>query len=227
MNKKVLTVIIIVLVTAVVIPISIYTISPLFTSNTVNEPLPTTAAIVNKNSASQEYQKFISMNEQDRMNAAKQMSQRQKNMVMVGAGQINNTINEKAMTTGTIKEQQQQVQSNATTTTTTSSKIRADAFIGAGDGFHNAQGLAKVIPIGGGNSVLRLENFKSTNGPNVHLYLSTDKAASNFVDLGRLKANNGNQNYNIPDRTDLSKYNMILIWCKDFSVLFGSAELKL
>ena len=69
--------------------------------------------------------------------------------------------------------------------------------------------------------ILRLENFKSTNGPNVHLYLSTDKAASNFIDLGRLKANNGNQNYNILDGTDLSKYTMVLIWCK-ISLLFGS-----
>jgi flagellar basal body-associated protein FliL len=110
MNKKILNVIIIVVVAAVVIPIGIYTISPLFTSNTVNEPLPTTAAIVNKNSASQEYQKFISTNEQDRTNAAKQMSQRQKNMVMIGAGQINNTINENAMAPGTIKGQQQQQQ---------------------------------------------------------------------------------------------------------------------
>jgi Electron transfer DM13 len=221
MNKKILTVIIIVVVAAVVIPIGIYTISPLFTSNTVNEPLPTTAAIVNKNSASQEYQKFISMNEKDRTNAAKQMNQREKNMVMIGAGQVNNTVNENAMEQGTIKGQQQQ--SNATTT---SSKIRTGSFIGAGDGFHNAEGLAKVIPLGDGNSVVRLESFKSTNGPNVHLYLSTDKTASNFIDLGRLKANNGNQNYNIPHGTDLSKYNMVLIWCKDFFVLFGSAELK-
>jgi hypothetical protein len=150
------------------------------------------------------------------MNAAKQMSQREKNMVMIGAGQINHTIN--AMTPGTIKQQQV----NATIT----SKIMTGSFIGAGDGFHNAEGLAKVIPLGDGSTVIRLENFKSTNGPNVHLYLSTDKTASNFVDLGRLKANNGNQNYNIPDGTDLTKYNMALIWCKDFSVLFGSAELK-
>jgi hypothetical protein len=100
-------------------------------------------------------------------------------------------------------------------------------FIGAGDGFHNTEGLAKVIPLGQGSIVFRLENFNSTNGPNVHLYMSTDKAASNFVDLGRLKANNGNQNCNIPNGTDLVKYNMVLIWCKDFSVLFGSAELKI
>ena len=219
MNKKILTVIIVV-VAAVAIPFGIYTISPLFISNTVNEPLPTTttAAIVNKKAAVQEYQKFISMNEQDRMNAAKHMNQTEKNMVMIGADQINNTINENAMTLGTIKQQQV----NATIT----SKIRTGTFIGAGDGFHNAEGLAKVIPLGQGSIVIRLENFKSTNGPNVHLYMSTDKAASNFIDLGRLKANNGNQNYNITNGTDLVKYNMVLIWCKNFSVLFGSAELK-
>ena len=221
MNKKILIVIIIIVVAAVAIPFGIYTISPLFTSKTVNEPLPTTAALVNKNAASQQYQKFVSMNEQDRINAAKQMSQREKNMVMIGAAQINNTINENAMTPETIKQQQQQ-QSN---TTTTASKIRTGSFVGAGDGFHNAEGLAKVLPLGDGNTILRLENFKSTNGPNVHIYLAIDKAASNFIDLGRLKANNGNQNYNIPDGTDISKYSMALIWCKDFSVLFGSAQL--
>jgi hypothetical protein len=194
----------------------------LFTSSTVNEPLPTTAAIVNKNTASQEYQKFISMNEQDRINAAKQMTQRQKNMVMIGAAHLNNTMNENVViSAGTIDKQQ----SNATSTS--ASKIMTGSFIGAGDGFHNAEGLAKVIPLEDGHTIIRLENFKSTNGPNVHLYLATDKAASNFIDLGRLKANNGNQNYNIPNGTDLAKYNMALIWCKDFSVLFGSAQLRI
>src|ERR671939_1717441 len=93
MNKKVL-IIIIVVVVALAIPFAIYTISPLFISNTVNEPLPTTAAVVSKKAASQEYQKFVSMNEQDRINAAKQMNQRGKNMVMIGAAQVNNTMNE-------------------------------------------------------------------------------------------------------------------------------------
>ena len=60
----------------------------------------------------------------------------------------------------------------------------------------------------------------------MYVYLSTDKNAVDFVNLGRLKANNGNQNYDIPPGTDLSKYDTALIWCKAFSVLFGSAELK-
>jgi hypothetical protein len=225
MNKKMVIVVIIVVVVALAIPFAIYTISPLFISNTVNEPLPATAAVLSKKAASQEYQKFVSMNEQDRINTAKQMNQRQKNAVMIGAAEINNTMNENVvMPSGLINEQQQ---SNITTTTAATAVTRAGSFIGAGDGFHNAEGLAKVILLdGSGQTILRLENFKSTNGPNVHLYLATDKAASNFIDLGRLKANNGNQNYNIPVGTDLVKYNVALIWCKDFSVLFGSAQLK-
>ncbi|HEY7734109.1 MAG TPA: DM13 domain-containing protein [Nitrososphaera sp.] len=97
-------------------------------------------------------------------------------------------------------------------------------FVGVGDGIHDASGLAKVIPVDG-SDVLRLEDFRSSNGPDLYVYLSVDKEASDFVDLGRLKGNIGNQNYDIPAGTDLSKYDTVLIWCKQFSVLFGSAEL--
>jgi len=99
-------------------------------------------------------------------------------------------------------------------------------FIGVGDGIHDAQGDAYTIPLEDGSTVLRLENFQSTNGPDLFVYLSTDENASEFINLGELKANKGNQNYEIPDDVDLSKYNKVLIWCKSFSVLFGSAELS-
>ncbi len=98
-------------------------------------------------------------------------------------------------------------------------------FVGV-DSIHTAQGIAKVISLDDGTSVLRLEDFKSTNGPDLYVYLATDEKATDFVNLGRLKANNGNQNYDIPDGTDLSKYDSVLIWCKQFSVLFGNAELN-
>ncbi len=99
-------------------------------------------------------------------------------------------------------------------------------FIGVGDGIHDAQGDAYTIPLEDGSTVLRLENFQSTNGPDLFVYLSTDENASEFINLGELKASKGNQNYVIPDDADLSKYNKVLIWCKSFSVLFGSAELS-
>ena len=99
-------------------------------------------------------------------------------------------------------------------------------FVGVGDGVHDAQGEAFTVPLEDGSNVLRLENFKSTNGPDLYVYLSIDENASEFVDLGKLKANQGNQNYEIPNEIDLDKYNNVLIWCKAFGVLFGSAELS-
>ena len=102
----------------------------------------------------------------------------------------------------------------------------AGAFVGVGDGVHDAQGDAYTIPLEDTSNVLRIENFKSTNGPDLYVYLSTDENASDFINLGALKASSGNQNYEIPDDTDLSKYNKVLIWCKAFGVLFGSAELS-
>jgi len=99
------------------------------------------------------------------------------------------------------------------------------AFVGVGDGIHDAQGHALVVPLEDGQKLLRLEDFSSTNGPDLYVYLASDSSASDYVSLGRLKANNGNQNYDIPAGFDLTKYYTVLIWCKQFSVLFGSAEL--
>ena len=99
-------------------------------------------------------------------------------------------------------------------------------FVGAGDGTHHAEGIANEISLEDGRKFIRFENFNVTNGPNLYVYLATDKSASDFVDLGVLKANIGNQNYEIPDGTDLAKYKTVVIWCKAFSVLFGSADLK-
>ncbi len=61
------------------------------------------------------------------------------------------------------------------------------------------------------------------SSPNVYVYLSTDKHATDYVDLGKLKANNGNQNYNVSAGTDITKHNIVLICCKDLSVLFRRA----
>jgi len=60
-----------------------------------------------------------------------------------------------------------------------------------------------VIFIDGAN-VLRLEDLIVTNGPDLYVYLSTDKSASDIVNLGRLKANIGNQNYQIPEGIDMT-----------------------
>jgi len=89
---------------------------------------------------------------------------------------------------------------------------------------HPASGTARVIR-DGENTYLRYENFKTINGPDLFVYLATDKDATEFINLGALKATEGNVNYEIPAGTDLSKYKYALIWCRAFGVLFNSAKL--
>jgi hypothetical protein len=114
-----------------------------------------------------------------------------------------------------------------TTSTSEAPQILATgSFVGVNDGIHNAEGMAKVVKLADGKQLLRLEGFKATNGPDLYVYLATDDTAQEYVSLGELKANIGNQNYEIPEGTDLTKYNTALIWCKQFSVLFGSAEIS-
>jgi hypothetical protein len=79
--------------------------------------------------------------------------------------------------------------------------------------------------------VLRFTDFKTSNGPDVHVYLfaaddardseSVKRAA--FVDLGSIKGNIGDQNYTLGSDVDLSKYRTVSVWCKRFSVNFGWA----
>lgn len=76
------------------------------------------------------------------------------------------------------------------------------------------------------DQLLRLENFKTDNGPALKVYISSDDKATDFIDLGALKAVSGNQNYSISKNINLSNYPFVLIWCEQFSVLFGSAEVK-
>lgn len=113
----------------------------------------------------------------------------------------------------------------AETTPTQSKVLSLGSFINADD-FHTAEGTAKVIQTGN-ERILRLENFKVRNGPDLFVYLSAEiDVAKGFVDLGRLKGNIGDQNYNIPPDTDLSKYKVVVIWCRAFTTPFGSADLQ-
>ena len=99
---------------------------------------------------------------------------------------------------------------------------------------HDTKGTASVIDVGGGRRVLRLTNFATSNGPDVRVYLvaaadvqdnETVKNAG-FVELGPMKGNIGDQNYDIPSTVDLANYRTVTIWCKRFSVNFGSAPLS-
>ena len=70
------------------------------------------------------------------------------------------------------------------------------------------------------------ENFKTLNGPDLYVYIVTNKNAKDFVNLGMIQQFSGIQTYEIPNDFDFEKYNEVLIWCKAFGVLFGSAQLQ-
>jgi hypothetical protein len=198
-----------------------YLASPLFISTEIDEPLPEGAEIPAQPPSNQ-FQEFMAMSEEERIEAGNQMDEQEKNQIMLEFAKMNNSIDESmAQINQSVSEQQTSQIGNET-----SDLLLTGSFVGVGDGIHDAQGIARVIPIEGGGDVLRLEDLVVTNGPDLYVYLSTEESASDFVNLGRLKANIGNQNYPIPVGTDLSKYDTVLIWCRAFSVLFGSADLK-
>ena len=88
---------------------------------------------------------------------------------------------------------------------------------------HAVEGKALLID-NAGQKTLRFENLKTVNGPDLHIYLSADIEARDYIDLGTVRAVQGNVNYTIPTDTDTVKYHYALIWCKTFKVLFSSAE---
>jgi hypothetical protein len=101
---------------------------------------------------------------------------------------------------------------------------------------HATSGRASIYKSMDGMMVLRLTNFKTSNGPDVHVLLIAAKDAEdnqNFlssmterVELGKLKGNEGDQNYEIPAGTDLAKFKAVAIYCERFNATFGAAPLE-
>lgn len=99
------------------------------------------------------------------------------------------------------------------------------------DPIHGASGTATLYVLPDGRRIVRLEDFRSTNGPELHVILTAGTEASTFadvgdyVDLGLLKGNVGNQNYDIPADTDLDAIRSVVIYCRPFRVVFSVANL--
>ena len=111
-------------------------------------------------------------------------------------------------------------------------KLREGAFRDA-DSFHKGSGQALIYDLGGPNLLLRLEDFKVTNGPELHVVLAghpdperhADLESAGYVDLGLLKGNIGNQNYEIPASVNLDDKRSVVIYCRPFRVVFSVATL--
>lgn len=101
------------------------------------------------------------------------------------------------------------------------------------DAIHQGSGDATLYRLPDGEHLVRFENFRTTNGPALVVYLTKhpnpktaqDVTDGGFLDLGKLKGNVGNQNYPIPSGTPIEEYHGVVVWCELFGVLFSPAAL--
>ena len=99
---------------------------------------------------------------------------------------------------------------------------------------HETKGVATIYKLADGKQTLRLTEFETSNGPDVHVYLTAAEVekgsdavkTAGFIDLGSMKGNKGDQNYDVPADVDLGKYKHVAIWCARFGVNFGLARLS-
>jgi hypothetical protein len=94
---------------------------------------------------------------------------------------------------------------------------------------HSAEGRAAVVEVADGSRKLTFSGFETDPGPDLRVYLATGDPAEGelgeFVDLGGLKGNRGDQQYDVPASVDLERYGVVVVWCRAFSVPFTSAPL--
>jgi hypothetical protein len=122
------------------------------------------------------------------------------------------------------------VQQASAATASTIVSIASGAFHGV---HHETTGTATIFRRPDGTRVLRFTNFSTSNGPDVRIYLvaaadAQDNATvkdAGFIELGAMKGNRGDQNYEVPAAVDLAKYRAVTIWCRRFAVNFATAPL--
>lgn len=110
--------------------------------------------------------------------------------------------------------------------------VRTGRFSDA-DRAHEGEGVAEILLTADGTHLLRLSDFRVTNGPDLKVWLVTaadpkasrDVSASEWLSLGPLKGNIGDQIYPIPEDAEIDRYRSVVIWCEQFSVLFSPAPL--
>ena len=102
------------------------------------------------------------------------------------------------------------------------------------DAAHKGEGTATLYALPQGGHVVRFEDFRVTNGPDLYVYLAKhpspgtagDVVDGGYLNLGKLKGNVGNQNYVLPQGSDVSEFGSVVIWCQLFGVLFSPAALE-
>ena len=101
---------------------------------------------------------------------------------------------------------------------------------------HTTSGRATIYESAEGKRYLRLSDFATSNGTDVHVLLARaeDKGLNQDIvkgnldslELGSLKGNQGDQNYDLPANADLNQYQAVVIYCERFHAVFGVARLE-
>ncbi|WP_240341865.1 DM13 domain-containing protein [Arthrobacter sp. Alg241-R88] len=102
---------------------------------------------------------------------------------------------------------------------------------------HTSSGAVKILELPDGSRILRFEGLDTSDGPDLRVWLTDAPVIEGlagwqvfddgaYLDLGALKANKGDQNYDIPAATVLGDYTSVSIWCARFTVSFAAAELN-
>ena len=164
-----------------------------------------------KQQSMEAFKQFNAMSEDQRNSAIKNMSNTDMNMVMMGAAQINNEVNET-------------IQAMAPPDTDMSSiyEIRSGNFTDSRN-ISKVSGTSRILSV---NNIefLRFEHFNITNGPELHVYYTNKGDLVNSKDLGILKGNIGPQNYFLGNIAN--QYDTIVIASKPFKMVYAEAMLE-
>jgi hypothetical protein len=99
-------------------------------------------------------------------------------------------------------------------------------------GVDTVAGNATLGKTSDGKVVLRFDNLNSANGPDLHVYLSTQvgpattQQVMDGVEVGKLRATQGTSNYELATTIDITQFKSVVIYCKSFAVVFGYANLR-
>ena len=164
-----------------------------------------------KNRSMEAYKQFNAMTEDQRNSAIKNMSNADMNMVMMGAAQINNEVNET-------------IQAMAPPHTDMASiyQLRTGNFTPSGN-ISKVNGVSRILSVND-NEFLRFEHFNITNGPELHVYFTNMGDLANSQDLGILKGNIGPQNYFLGNTAN--QYDTVVIASKPFKIAYAKATLE-
>ncbi len=191
---------------AAIVIVGVALASPLFYDTDINEPLPVELEKIQQGLT---FDKFATMDDDDRQLVVDKMPEKVKEMVMVKAETMITTVSE-----GMDEMKPDSPESSVEI-------LKTGSFEGLAG--HYADGTAKIIKVGD-LTYLRFENFEVTNGPDLRVYLTSEGDVKNGLHLEKLKGSKGDQNY-LLENIDLQMYDTVIIYCQPFGVYFGEAQL--